>query len=189
MPSSLDQTVVIRKLRTGESDLYRDFLLSLDAETRRSRFCGGVSDAYLGQHAQRVFSSGALLYGCFQDGRLRGAAELHAAAPGEPAEAAFVVSPDVQHHGIGTALLDAVVLAARNRNHPVIRVTCLRSNEAMQRLAQKADARLVLSYDEAAGEIPAPRRAALSWLREAFVDTLDTVIYTMRWPLKETQTA
>jgi GNAT superfamily N-acetyltransferase len=189
MPSSLDQTVVIRKLRTGESDLCRDFLLSLDAETRRSRFCGGVSDAYLGQHAQRVFSSGALLYGCFQDGRLRGAAELHAAAPGEPAEAAFVVSPDVQHHGIGTALLDAVVLAARNRNHPVIRVTCLRSNEAMQRLAQKADARLVLSYDEAAGEIHAPRPTALSWLREAFVDTLDTVIYTMRWPLKETQTA
>ena len=150
---------------------------------------GGVSDAYLGQHAQRVFSSGALLYGCFQDGRLCGAAELHAAAPGEPAEAAFVVSPDVQHHGIGTALLDAVVLAARNRNHPVIRVTCLRSNEAMQRLAQKADARLVLSYDEAAGEIHAPRPTALSWLREAFVDTLDTVIYTMRWPLKETQTA
>jgi len=187
--SSLDQTVVLRKLRTGESDLYRDFLLSLDAETRRSRFCGGVSDTYLGQHAQRVFSSGALLYGCFQDGRLCGAAELHAAAPGEPAEAAFVVSPDVQHHGIGTALLDAVVLAARNRNHPVIRVTCLRSNEAMQRLAQKADARLVLSYDEAAGEIHAPRPTALSWLREAFVDTLDTVIYTMRWPLKETQTA
>jgi RimJ/RimL family protein N-acetyltransferase len=189
VPSSLDQTVVLRKLRTGESDLYRDFLLSLDAETRRSRFCGGVSDTYLGQHAQRVFSSGALLYGCFQDGRLCGAAELHAAAPGEPAEAAFVVSPDVQHHGIGTALLDAVVLAARNRNHPVIRVTCLRSNEAMQRLAQKADARLVLSYDEAAGEIHAPRPTALSWLREAFVDTLDTVIYTMRWPLKETQTA
>jgi hypothetical protein len=71
----------------------------------------------------------------------------------------------------------------------VIRVTCLRSNEAMQRLAQKADARLVLSYDEAAGEIHAPRPTALSWLREAFVDTLDTVIYTMRWPLKETQTA
>jgi GNAT superfamily N-acetyltransferase len=185
MPSSLDHTAVIRKLRPDESDLYRNFLLGLDPQTRRDRFCGGVSDAYLGQHARRVLSSDAVLYGCFQDGQLRGVAELHAAAPGEPAEAAFVVSPDLQHHGIGTALLDAIVLAARNRNHPVIRVACLRSNEAMRRLAEKADARLILTYDEAAGEIYAPRPTALSWLREAFVDAFDTVIYTMGWPLKD----
>jgi N-acetylglutamate synthase-like GNAT family acetyltransferase len=61
-----------------------------------------------------------VLYGCFQDGQLCGVAELHPAAPGEPAEAAFVVSPDAQHHGIGTALLDVIVLAARNRNNSVI---------------------------------------------------------------------
>jgi RimJ/RimL family protein N-acetyltransferase len=185
MPSSLDHTAVIRKLRPDESGLYRDFLLSLDPQTRHDRFCGGVSDAFLSQHAKRVLSSGAVLYGCFQDGQLCGVAELHAATPGEPAEAAFVVSPDVQHHGIGTALLDAIVLAARNRNHPVIRVTCLRTNEAMRRLAQKADARLVVTLDEAAGEIHALRPTALSWLREAFVDAFDTVIYTMRWPLTE----
>ena len=113
---------------------------------------------------------------------------MHAAAPGEPAEAAFVVSRDLRDHGIGTALLDTIVLAARNRNHPVIRVTCLRTNEAMRRLAQKADARMVLTFDEAAGEIHAPRRTALSWLREAFVDAFDTVIYTMRWPMRDAQT-
>ena len=90
-------------------------------------------------------------------------------------------------HGIGTALLDAVVLAARNRRHPVIHVTCLRTNEAMHRLARKADARLVLTYDEAQGEIYAPRPTALSWMREAFVEAFDTVIYTMRRPLKEVQ--
>lgn len=189
MPSSLDHTAFIRKLRPDESDLYRDFLLRLDPQTRRDRFCGGVSDAYLCQHAKRVLSSGPVVYGCFQDGQLCGVAELHAAAPGEPAEAAFVVSRDLQHHGIGTALLDAIVLAARNRNHPIIRVMCLRSNEAMQKLAQKADALLVLTYDEAAGEIHAPRPTALSWLREAFVDTFDTVIYTMRWPLTESRAA
>ena len=150
MSSPTDQSIIIRKLRHDEGDLYCEFLISLDAETRRNRFCGGVSDAYLCQHAKRILSSGAVLYGAFQNGRLRGVAELHAAAPGEPAEAAFVVTPDLRDHGIGTALLDAVVLAARNRNHPVIRVTCLRTNEAMRRLAQKADARLVLTYDEAA---------------------------------------
>jgi GNAT superfamily N-acetyltransferase len=182
---SLNPAATLRKLRPDESGLYRDFLLSLDPQTRRDRFCGGVSDAYLSQYAQRSLNSNALLYGCFQDGQLCGVGELHADAPGEPAEAAFVVSPDARHHGIGAALLDVIVLAARNRNHPVIRVTCLRTNEAMRRLAKKADARLVLTYDEAAGEIYAPRPNALSWLREAFADAFDTVIYTMRLPLKE----
>jgi hypothetical protein len=79
------------------------------------------------------------------------------------------------------------VLAARNRNHPVIRVMCLRTNEAMRRLARKADARLVLTYDEAVGEIHASRPNALSWLREAFADAFDTVIYTMHWPPKPSQ--
>ena len=82
-----------------------------------------------------------MLYGCFQDGQLCGVGSCILRLPGEPAEAAFVVSPDAQHHGIGTALLDVIVLAARNRNHPVIRVMCLRTNEAMRRLARKADAR------------------------------------------------
>ena len=188
MPSSLDHTAVIRKLRPDESGLYRDFLLSLDPQARRDRFCGGVSDAYLSQHTQRILNAAAVLYGCFQESQLCGVAELHAAAPGEPAEAAFVVSPDLRHHGIGTALLDTVVLAARNRGHSVIRVTCLRTNGAMRRLAQKAGAHMVLTYDEAAGEIYAPRPNALSWLREAFVDAFDTVIYTMRWPIKDAQT-
>ena len=188
MSSLADRTLIIRKLRHDEGDLYCEFLLSLDFETRRNRFCGGVSDAYLCQHANRILSSGAVLYGCFQEGRLRGVAELHAAAPGEPAEAAFVVSPDLRDHGIGTALLDAIVLAARNRNRPVVQVTCLRTNEAMRRLAQKAEARMVLTFAEAAGEIHAPRPTAMSWLREAFVDAFDTVIYTMRWPIKDAQT-
>src|SRR4051812_39303239 len=146
MPATHFGTLVVRKLRSGKGDLYRGFLLALDPESRHERFCGGVSDAYLIQHVERVLSSGAILYGCFADGALCGVAELHAAEPGEPAEAAFVVSPAIRHRGIGTALLDAVVLAARNRNHPVIRVTCLVTNEAMRRLAEKAHARLVLTH-------------------------------------------
>jgi hypothetical protein len=49
MPSSLDQTVVIRKLRTGESDLYRDFLLSSHSRgapgwMKRLLWCGRQGD-------------------------------------------------------------------------------------------------------------------------------------------------
>ena len=186
MPSSLDRTLVVRKLRPDEGDLYRDFLLRLDPQTRRDRFCSGVSDAYIHEHVGRVVASGALLYGCFHDDDLCGAAELHS---GGPAEAAFAVARDCQDHGIGTALLEAVVLAARNRGHLVIRVTCLRTNEAMRRLAQKADARLILSYDEAEGEIRTPAPTALSWLREAVVDALNRVICTLRRPLKAAQAA
>src|SRR5215212_9387432 len=103
---SLNPAAILRKLRPDESGLYRDFLLSLDPQTRRDCFCGGVSDAYLSHYAQRSLNSNALLYGCFQNDQLCGVGELHAGAPGEPAEAAFVVSPDAPHHGIGAALLD-----------------------------------------------------------------------------------
>jgi GNAT superfamily N-acetyltransferase len=105
-----------------------------------------------------------------------------AAAPGEVAEAAFAVERSLQNQGIGTALLDVIVLAARNRGYAAIRVVCLRSNWAMRRLAQKAEARLLLTLDELHGEISAPRPTMLSWLREAFVDAFDTAIYTMRAP-------
>jgi RimJ/RimL family protein N-acetyltransferase len=95
----------------------------------------------------------------------------------------------MRHRGIGTALLDAVVLAARNRGHPVIRVTCLPTNEPMRRLAERADARLALTHDDAEGEIRAPRATMLSRLREAAGDAFDTVGAMMRVPLADASAA
>lgn len=174
MSRSILHGAIIRKLHADEQHVYRDFLLDLDPRSRRDRFCGTVSDAYVAEHARKTWGAGTLVHGCFIAGRLRGVAELHPAEAGGTAEAAFAVDPRFRNRGIGTALLDATVLAARNRNCRTIRVACLRSNLAMRHLARKAGARLVLTYDELRGEITAPVPTFLSWLREAVLDAFET---------------
>ena len=42
----------IRKLWVGETDRYRDHLLRLDMESRRSRFGGGVSDEFIRRYVE-----------------------------------------------------------------------------------------------------------------------------------------
>ena len=176
---------VIRKLSADEAPLYRNFLLGLDAQSRRDRFFVHASDAYVMAHADRTWDGNTLLHGCFVDGELRGVAELHLGAHGPAAEAAFVVDPALRNQGIGTALLEATVLAARNRGYRCIRVACLRNNFAMRRLAQKAEAKLMLTFDEVHGEIVAPTPTPLSRLRETALDTYDTAARLWRSPVQK----
>ena len=66
----------VRRLWFGETELYRQHLLRLDPESRRNRFGGAVSDEFIAHYAEPFALSGAIIYGSFVDGVLRGAAEL-----------------------------------------------------------------------------------------------------------------
>ena len=44
---------LIRKLWSVEAHAYRDHSLRLDAESRRNRFCGGISDDTIRSYAAR----------------------------------------------------------------------------------------------------------------------------------------
>jgi hypothetical protein len=59
--------------------------------------------------------NGAVIYGFFVEGVLRGAAELRLLARAGEAEAALSIERAWQSRGVGTALLERVLLAARNR--------------------------------------------------------------------------
>lgn len=181
MPWTLG-SVSVRRLHGDEHALYLDFMLGLDAQTRHDRFCAAVGDEFVLRHAARAFAPNALVFGCFIDGTLRGVAELHVAQGESPSEAAFAVDRHFQSKGIGTALLEAVVLAARNRGANRVRVMCLRTNLAMRRLAQKAEARLTLTLDEVEGEITTPRATPLSRLREASAEAADRAIRYLGGP-------
>jgi hypothetical protein len=82
---------LIRKLWIGEAALYRDHLLRLDADSRRNRFAGSVSDDFVRDYADLSFGIDAVIHGFFVDGMLRGAAELRplGAPIAREAEAAF----------------------------------------------------------------------------------------------------
>lgn len=161
---------LIRKLWIGEADQYRDHLLRLDAESRRTRFGGTVSDAFIAGHAA---SRGAVIHGFFVDGTLRGAAELRRMGTvfAHEAEAAFSVEQPWQSHGVGSMLLGRTLLAARNRGIKSLHMLCLADNRRMQQLARKFEADLAFDFGSVVGEVDPPRSTPISLLRELVADS------------------
>ena len=163
---------VIRKLWISETELYRDHLLRLDGESRRNRFGGGVSDDFIRGYVDLSIGLDAVLHGFFVDGALRGAGELRPLGTGfaQEAEAAFSIEKPWQSHGVGTALLQRMLLAARNRGLRHLHMACLAENRRMQQLALKFDAELTFDFGSVVGEVEAPQPTPLSLMRELVAD-------------------
>jgi GNAT superfamily N-acetyltransferase len=163
----------IRKLWTGETDIYRDHLLRLDLVSRRNRFGGGVSDEFIRNYVALANGLDAVIHGFFVDGTLRGTAELRPLGPAfaREAEAALSIEQPWQSHGVGTALLDRTLLAARNRRFKLLHMACLADNRRMQQLARKFDAELSFDFGSVVGEVAAPHPTPLSVMREFVADS------------------
>jgi len=164
---------VIRKLWVGETGAYRDHLLRLDPDSRRTRFSGAVADEVIARHAATAAEVGVVVHGFFVDGVLRGAAELRRIGPvlSREAEAAFSIEKRWQSHGVGTALLQRTLLSARNRAIKSLHMHCLADNRRMQQLARKFEADLSFDFGSVVGEVDPPRFTALSLMREWMADS------------------
>jgi len=173
MYESLITGGTVRKLWVGEAELYRQHLLRLDAESRRSRFGGAVSDEFVRRYAEPSALNGVIIYGFFVDGMLRGAAELRLLEHACEAEAALSVERAWQSRGAGTALLKRVLLAARNRQIKQLHMICLAGNPRMQQLALKFDAELGFQSGSVVGEVKAPPPTPVSIMRELVADGTD----------------
>jgi GNAT superfamily N-acetyltransferase len=154
MPEHLTAGGAIRKLWLGEAPLYCAHLLRLDPGSRRNRFGGTVSDDYLRGYAQRSNLAGAVLHGFFADGVLRGIAELRP-LPGDEAETALSIEKGWQGRGVGTALLERTLIAARSRGTKLLHLTCLPENRRMWQLARKFRADLTFGYGGVVGKLAA----------------------------------
>jgi GNAT superfamily N-acetyltransferase len=162
----------IRKLWSGDSAAYRAHLLRLDPESRRNRFGGAVSDEFIENYVRLTRGLDALLHGFFVEGTLRGVAELRPLGPSFPdeAEAAISIERPWQSLGVGTALLDRTLLAARNRGIKLLHMACLAENRRMQQLARKFDAELTFDFGSVVGEVATPYPTPLSLMREVVAD-------------------
>jgi GNAT superfamily N-acetyltransferase len=162
----------IRKLWIGEANAYRDHLLRLDPGSRHSRFGGGVSEDFIRNYIDTTFGLGSVVHGFFADGMLRGAAELRPLGRGfaSEAEAALSIETDWQSHGVGSALLDRTLLAARNRGIKTLHMACLANNRRMQELARKFAAELSFDFGDVVGEVAPARSTVLSVLQEIMAD-------------------
>ena len=115
----------------------------------------------------------AVIHGFFVDGALRGVAELRPLGNGcaDEAEAAFSIEKTWQSHGVGTALLERTLLAARNRGIKLLHMACLANNQRMIDLARKFEAELKFDFGSVVGEVEAPHPTPMSVLREFVADT------------------
>jgi len=165
----------IRKLFATDMPLFRDHLLRLDADSRRNRFIGGVSDAFIERYAARCFARGAVVFGYIVDGELRGAAELHPGDEGdaETAEAAFSVEPGLRRRGVGRELFAHLIRCARAYGVRHLRMNCLAHNRAMQALARSFQAELVLDRWETVAHLETGAPTLFTLYNEAVNDAID----------------
>ncbi len=172
MQEVLPEDGVIRKLWIGEMAKYREHVLRLDAESRRNRFAGGVSDDFVRNYVELNTGLDAVVHGFFIGGMIRGAAELRPLGLRFPrqAEAAISVEKPWQSHGVGSALLRRTLLTARNRGFRLLHMACLADNHRMQQLARKFDAELSFDFGGVVGEVESSRLTPLSLMRELMSD-------------------
>lgn len=172
MHDPLPEFSLVRKMWIAEADRYRDHLLRLDPDSRRSRFGGAADDAFIRHYVTVSFGLDAIIHGFFVDGELRGAAELRPVRSrvDADAEASFSIEQPWQSHGIGSALLAHTLLAARNRRIRRLHMICLADNRRMQQLARKFDAELSFEQGSVIGELESPYPTPLSVMREAVTD-------------------
>jgi GNAT superfamily N-acetyltransferase len=173
MQDVLPEGGAVRKVWIGEADKYREHILRLDPESRRSRFAAGVSDAYIRNYVDLSVSLDTVIHGFFVGEMIRGAAELRPLGVGFPrqAEAAISVVKPWQSHGVGSVLLRRTLLAARNRGFQLLHMACLSENRRMQQLARKFDAELSFNFGNVVGEVEASRPTPLSLMREFMADS------------------
>jgi GNAT superfamily N-acetyltransferase len=148
-------------------------MLRLEPNSLQSRFAGCVSDEFICKYVELSNTLDAVVYGFFLGGVMRGAAELRPLGGKFPrqAEAAISVEKVWQSHGVGSALLRHILLAARNRGIRLLHMACLAENQRMQQLARKFDAELSFDFSNVVGEVESSRPTPLSLMQELMADS------------------
>lgn len=153
-PSSVRGTV--RTLSQQEElPLLRDHLLRLDRSSRHDRFHGFIDDSFIQRYAEKCANDGTVIIAYFEDGILRGAAELHPPeqSPDSQPEIAFSVERSTRRKGVGSILFRKLISEAHAKGYRSLRITTGAQNEAMRALANKFGAHLTFRHGESTGSI------------------------------------
>ncbi len=183
--------LAIRRLWPADFPAWRAHLKRLDPASRRQRFFGSVSEAFLDSYVDNAHGQGALVYGAFVDGVVRAVGELRIVSHAWPrsAEAALSVEAEWQDSGIGSALLGRLITAARNRGIAKIVMLCQLENVRMRHLAEKHEAELKFEEGSVTGLVVQPWPDALSWLEESMHEAHGILVDLFRWPAQPPQTS
>ena len=142
--------------------LLRDHLLRLDRNSRHDRFHGFMDDSFIERYAAKCADDGTVIIAYFEDGVVRGAAELHPPdqSPDSLPEIAFSVEASVRRQGVGSILFSKLIAEARAKGYKRLRITTGAQNDAMRALASKFGAHLTFRHGESTGTIDLTKQDA-----------------------------
>jgi GNAT superfamily N-acetyltransferase len=161
--TSSTPTRTVRTLSQQEElPLLRDHLLRLDRTSRHDRFHGFMDDSFIRQYAEKCANDGTVIIAYFEDGVVRGAAELHPPeqSPDSQPEIAFSVEASARRKGVGSILFKKLIAEAHARGYRALRITTGAQNEPMRTLANKFGAKLTFHHGESTGSIDLARHKA-----------------------------
>ncbi|MES5482032.1 GNAT family N-acetyltransferase [Bradyrhizobium sp. INPA03-11B] len=154
--SSTSARGTVRTLSQQEElPLLRDHLLRLDRTSRHDRFHGFIDDSFIRRYAERCANDGTVIIAYFEDGMVRGAAELHPPeqSPDAQPEIAFSVERSARRKGVGSTLFRKLITEAHAKGYGSLRITTGAQNDAMRALATKFGAQLTFRHGESTGSI------------------------------------
>jgi GNAT superfamily N-acetyltransferase len=158
-----------------ELPLLRDHLLRLDRTSRHDRFHGFMDDSFIRQYAEKCANDGTVIIAYFEDGVVRGAAELHPPeqSPDSQPEIAFSVEASARRKGVGSILFKKLIAEAHARGYRALRITTGAQNEPMRALANKFGAKLTFHHGESTGSIDLAQHKAATPVPAANVAPLE----------------
>jgi len=136
----IDTTIHVRRAAAGDAVRIDALVQSLSADAIVGRFMGGVSRDFAIEELRREIRGDRGEFALIaEDSRGEIVGEAYAAMlTPEDAEAAFVVRDRDQHHGVGTALLGAIVAELRARGVRALHVDTAPGNVAMLALVRES---------------------------------------------------
>jgi GNAT superfamily N-acetyltransferase len=151
----------VQTLSPSELPLLREHLLRLDRTSRYDRFHGFMDDGFIKRYAEKCANDGTVIIAYFENGIVRGAAELHPpeqSPDGEP-EIAFSVELSARRMGVGSILFRKLITEARAKGYRSLRITTGAQNAPMRALANKFGASLTFRHGESTGSIDLARHS------------------------------
>jgi GNAT superfamily N-acetyltransferase len=161
-----------------ELPLLRDHLLRLDRNSRHDRFHGFMDDSFIERYAEKCANDGTIVIAFFENGVVRGAAELHPPdqSPDSLPEIAFSVEASVRRRGVGSVLFRKLIREARAKGYESLRITTGAQNDAMRALASKFGAHLTFRHGESTGTIDLSQQDDTVLAPPAVTTAVDAVV-------------
>jgi hypothetical protein len=114
-----------------------------------------MDDGFIERYAEKCANDGTVIIAYFEDGVVRGAAELHPPVQSSDLlpEIAFSVEASVRRRGVGSFLFRQLIAEAHAKGYRSLRITTGAQNQPMRALAKKFGANLTFRHGESTGTI------------------------------------